>query len=488
MSDIATRFSRIPRDRVLVTAPLTRQCWTAADLDATANLIADALVRHGLRPGHLVASILGNQPAALAAFLACRYAGAALLPLDRATATVEASATIERLGARIVLLAAGTSAPECCKEGRAITPDLFMFDVSTNAESYDNAAVLKVTSGSTGLPKATLTTEEQLCGDAESIIEAMGIRPDDIQVAVIPLSHSYAIGNLVTPLLIQGTAMVVREGFIPDRVIDDAETFGARVWPGVPFMFQHLLENSPARWPPTLKHLISAGAPLGPATARGIYDVFGATIHAFYGTSESGGIAYDDRPAPCPPPPDGIVVGLPLPGVTVTLREAADVHAGVGRIHVATRGVSNGYAGLDDRSFVDGGFLTGDLGRFDDDGRIVLTGRVSSFINVAGRKVQPDEVESVLRSCPGVEDVRVFGVGDPKRGETLAACVISTAEEVTAASIRRFCVTRLAAHKVPRVVVKLSQWPVSDRGKVERAALIAKAEEALGRRNNRAML
>lgn len=487
MSDIATTFSRIPRDRVLVTAPVPKQCWTAADLDATATMIADALVRDGLRPGHLVVSILGNRPMALATFLACRYAGAALLPLDRATSTVEAHATIERLGARIVLLPTDSAAPECCKGARSIAPDLCMFSVSTNAECYRNAAVLKVTSGSTGLPKATITTEGQLFGDSESIIEAMGIRPDDVQLAVIPLSHAYAIGNLVVPLFIQGTSMVVREGFIPDRIIDDAETFGVRVWPGVPFMFQHLLENPPPRWPRTLTHLISAGAPLGPATARDIYDAFGVTIHAFYGTSESGGIAYDERPAPYPPPPDGIGVGLPLPGVTVTLRDA-EVPATVGRIHVTTRGVSNGYAGLDDPSFVDSGFLTGDLGRFDHDGRVVLTGRVSSFVNVAGRKVQPDEVVSVLRSCPGVEDVHVFGIGDPKRGETLAACVISTAEEVSPASIRRYCATLLAAHKIPRVVLKLSRWPVSDRGKVERSALIAQAEAELSRRNSRAML
>lgn len=487
MSDIANRFSRIPRDRVLVTAPLTGQCWTAADLDATASLITDALVQHGVRPGHLVASILGNRPTALAAFLACRYAGAALLPLDRSTTAIEASAIIERLGTRIVLFGADVSAPDCCEEGRSITSELSLSDVSTDTKSYD-AAVLKVTSGSTGLPKATLTTERQLCGDAESIIEAMGIRPDDIQLAVIPLSHAYAIGNLVMPLLVQGTAMVLREGFIPDRVISDAETFGAGVWPGVPFMFQHLLENPPPKWPAVLKHLISAGAPLAPATARGIHDVFGATIHAFYGTSESGGIAYDERPAPCAGPSDGIVVGLPMPGVTVTLREETGVQTGVGRIHVAAPGVSTGYAGLDDHSFIDGGFLTGDLGRFDDEGRLVLTGRVSSFINVAGRKVQPGEVEAVLRSCPGVDDVCVFGVRDPKRGETLAACVISTADEISPASIRRFCATRLAAHKVPRVVLKLSRWPVSDRGKIERDALVSKAEEALGRDNNRAML
>ena len=488
MSEIVTRFSTIPRDRVLVTAPHTGQRWTAAELDRCANLIANALLHAGVRPGEVVASMLGNRPAALAAFLACQYVGLTLLPLDRANTPVESKGTIEQLGARVVLLSADTPTPEYCSEGVVIAHGISMFPVSADAKRYEDAAVLKVTSGSSGLPKATVTTEAQLCGDSESIIAAMGVRPEDTQLAVIPLSHAYAIGNLVVPLLMQGTAIVLREGFIPDCVIDDAHAFGARLWPGVPFMFEHLRENPPPRWPETLAQLISAGAPLVPATARGLHDAFGVGVHAFYGTSESGGISYEDRPAPGAPASDGVLVGHPLPGVTVTLRDETDVPAGVGRIHVATRGVSKGYAGLDDGSFIDGGFLTGDLGRFDGEGRLVLTGRVSSFVNVAGRKVQPGEVESVLRRCPGVEDVRVIGVRDPKRGEALAACVISTAKEVTEADIRRFCTTRLAAHKIPRVVVLLRQWPLSDRGKVERATLVARAEAALHRRNSRAML
>src|SRR5262249_38112581 len=160
-------------------------------------------------------------------------------------------------------------------------------------------AMLKLTSGSTGVPKAALTTEAQLVADATHIIAAMGIRPEDRQIAAIPISHSYGLGNLVLPLLMQGTAFVLRDGFVPHQIPADARRYGARVFPGVPFMFEHFLANPPPDgWPPSLWLLISAGAPLAPSTTRAFYERYGVKIHSFYGSTETGGIAYDDGHEP----------------------------------------------------------------------------------------------------------------------------------------------------------------------------------------------
>jgi acyl-CoA synthetase (AMP-forming)/AMP-acid ligase II len=102
-----------------------------------------------------------------------------------------------------------------------------------------------------------------------------------------------------------------------------------------------------------------------------------------------------------------------------------------------------------------------------------LRGRISSFINVAGRKVQPDEVEAVLRAMPGVVDVRVVGNVDVRRGQQVVACVVARpgAPAPTAVEIRRFCATRLAAHKIPRTLVLLDAIPLTSRGKTDRSAL-----------------
>src|SRR6185295_20022546 len=169
--------------------------------------------------------------------------------------------------------------------------------------------------GSTGLPKAATANDAQLVGDGTQIAAAMGIQPSDTQIAVIPLSHSYGLGVLLMPLLLQGTALVLRDTFVPHQLPADARRFGARVFHGVPFMFQYFVANPPADgWPACLQWLISAGAPLEAETVNGFHQVFGVKIHSFYGTSEAGGICFDRSDQIDGQP----TVGWPLPGVTVT--------------------------------------------------------------------------------------------------------------------------------------------------------------------------
>jgi long-chain acyl-CoA synthetase len=221
-------------------------------------------------------------------------------------------------------------------------------------------------------------------------------------------------------------------------------------------------------WPVTLDTVISAGAPLDRATAGAFAQHTGHRIHSLYGTSETAGIAYDADPDPA----GDVTMGRPVPGVTLAFRPDPAAPDGGGRIHVSGPAVSSGYAaGADDDAFVDGGFLTGDLGAMGADGRLRLQGRVSAFVNVAGRKVQPDEVEGILRTHPLVADVRVFGLPDERRGEQLAACVVPRNGSLGVVTLRAFCAHRLAAYKIPRRLVLVAELPRDERGKVSRKAL-----------------
>ena len=245
--------------------------------------IADALTRHDVSRDQLVLSAMGNAAASVPLLLACRAIDAAVMPVDAGATRVEIEALAERFGAAAV--AAPSADGICC-----VRPS------TENRAVYPGIAILKLTSGSTGVPKAVLTTEAQLVADATHIIAAMGIRPDDTQIAAIPVSHSYGLGNLLLPLLLQGTAFVLRDSFVPQQVPGDARRFGARVFPGVPFMFEYFLSHPPdGGWPDPLRLLISAGAPLAPATARTFRERFGVKIHSFYGASETGGIALTTR-------------------------------------------------------------------------------------------------------------------------------------------------------------------------------------------------
>jgi len=282
----------------------------------------------------------------------------------------------------------------------------------------------------------------------------------------------------VLPLLLQGTAIVLRESFVPHQFAADARAYGARVFPGVPFMFDHFnAHQSPGSWPAGLEVLISAGARLETSTVRAFHGSFGLKIRSFYGTSETGGIAYDDSPEI----EDEPTVGRPMPGVRITLRPEEGAPENGGRVHVTGDAVASGYAGGEpfDAGGLGAGFLTGDFGRFTDRGHLVLTGRVSSFINVAGRKVQPEEVEGVLRSMPEIDDARVVGAPDPSRGQQIVACIVARSGDPGVLRVRQFCAGRLAPHKIPRTIIVLDRIPLTERGKTDRRRLEAAIEEHL---------
>ena len=461
-------FAEISRDdptRLLIHAPDGRRSMSASDIWRAHRIYADRLARAGVEAGALVLSAAGNAAAAAPVLLACRALDAAVLPVDAAATPREIDALAARFGAAAIVGPAAVGAGSTAIDSTSPPggDDLAIAARAEGTRRYPGTAMLKLTSGSTGAPKATLTTEAQLVADCTRIVAAMDIRPADIQIAAIPVSHSYGLGNLLLPLLLQGTAYVLRDAFVPQQAIADARRFGARVFPGVPFMFQYFVKNPPAGgWPRALGRLISAGAPLPPDTVRAFHDRFGVKIHTFYGASETGGIAFDAGDEI-----DGEgTVGVPLPGVTISLRDDD-------RVHVRSDAVSSGYSEPGDDAFVDGGFLTGDYGAWTARGRLLLRGRASSFVNVAGRKVVPDEVEQVLRAMPGVADARIVAAPDARRGQQIVACIVrdGAAYELTTLGIRRYCASRLAPYKIPRTIVFVDAIPRTARGKIDRAAL-----------------
>lgn len=474
---ILERFTTICRsdpNRPLVYAPATGRTITTSQIFEASQAYRGVLERLGIRSGAAVLSATGNRPEIASLFLGCWQLGAAVLPVDAGTPLEEIHALARRFGASAIALpealaAEGAEPRDVTERGLVVKPQ----DESTWA-TYSGVGVLKLTSGSTGLPKAVMTGETQLLADTEQITTTMGIGVDDVQLAVIPLSHAYGFGNLLLPLVLRGTPIVLRESFVPQQLLADARTYGARVFHGVPFMFQHFLtQPGDEPWAPTLSLLVSAGARLERDTVQAFHRRFGVKVHSFYGSSESGGITYDgdddldDLPT----------VGRPMPGVTVELRPDPDVPAEYGRVFISGPPVSRAYTG--DLNASEGvtlstdGFFAGDYGYFAPDGRLVLVGRVSTFINVAGRKVQPGEVERVIREMDQVADVRVLAAPDVVRGEQIGAVVATGGKPLTIAEIRAHCARRVAAYKIPRILVLVDEMPLTARGKPDTRALHA---------------
>ncbi len=326
---------------------------------------------------------------------------------------------------------------------------------------------LKLTSGTTSAPRAIRFRASQLLADCENICATMGLTDLDLNYGVIPLTHSYGFSSLVTPLLVRGVRLVISSDRFPRAILDGLLDTKATVFPGTPLLFQKLgeLENAPKM--EALRLCISAGAPLSRQTA-GLFSVkYGLKLHSFYGSSECGGIAYDATEDWRYE--DGFV-GTPLKGVNLAHMD------GPGPICVRGGAVGDGYFPYGDEAVLgDGRFVPGDLVEQTERG-LYLIGRTSEVINIAGRKLNPFEVEARLAEFPGVRQAVVFGVESALRGEEPVACVAG--DNLGREALLRFCQEKLSAWQVPRDVWVVREIPGNERGKINRREL---AESYLAR-------
>jgi long-chain acyl-CoA synthetase len=413
-----------------------------------AGQIAEQFVAAGLSAGDLVAIQLPNSVDFVASWLAACRIGIVVVPIDRDAPEHEVGRILSHFGVRALVY----RRPELTITRRA---------ADMHSPLPRNARLLKLTSGSTGMPKAIVTSEANLIADCENICSSMGITPDDVNLGAIPLSHSYGFSNLVSPLVLQGTAIVISNDYMPQSILALANRYHCTVLPGIPLMFDHLASTSRDDGAfESVRTFISAGAPLPTSTSRRFRERFGNDIHSFYGCSECGGITYDRAGAAV----ERGSVGAALDGVALDLDGP--------RVTVRSKSVALGY--LHDfevyEPFDESNFRTDDLVQMREDGEVVLTGRASELINAAGKKVNPREVENVILQLDGIREVKVYGEPAGARGEIVAAAVVAD-PDVTREQIRVFCRERLSAHKVPRIVKLIERIPVDERGKVKRAAL-----------------
>jgi len=470
-------FERLLADRAdhpAIFALSERRVLSFADLAHELQVTKAILDRAGVPEGSCVLSLLGNRPSWFALFLACLARGDVLMSLDAQTSSVEIGQLASRYGASAIVVPswredlAGAGALGM----QELPDDLLLLTLNGNSPgSFEEASLLKLTSGSAGTPRAVLVSQENLWNDGRHIVEAMGIRENDVNYGVIPLSHSYGLGNLVAPLFIQGTPVALRDLFLPGQLIEDARATRVSVFPGVPFLFEQLLAQlRECGLPPSLRLLVTAGARIKETLVASFKEKLGVKIHSFYGSSETGGITYDDEDqVGCP-----LSVGRAMPETEVTLR-GEDSDSIQKRIYVRGNAVARGYVeasrGDEMSEFLDDGFLTGDLGRLDERERLYLIGRVSSFVNVAGRKVDPNEAESVLLAMPEIADAKVLGLPCDRRGQKLVAFVVPRSGELSPARVRSYCAEKLSPHKIPRDLILLDSLPLTGRGKVDRRAL-----------------
>lgn len=434
--------------------------------------LAETYRRLRLPPRPVVLS-LANGPVLVAHFLALRRCGHPVALADTTAPYPELSRVAHVLGA--VALVANLERLEHGQE--LMPPGVGVERQETKPVPVPKGvAVFKLSSGSTGEPQAFAASAAQLFADSWHIFRTMGLRHRDRTLAAIPLTHSYGLGSCLVPLLVWGTPLVLPSCNLPAALAHTLAAAKVEHFPAVPAMVRALasLPDLPP-WP-ALRVCLTAGAPLAPGDAVAFYEATGHKPHVFYGSSECGGITYD-RTDSCPH--EEGAVGTPLDGVRVDVvdEQGRPLPCGVeGRVRVRSRAVVLGAVPplSDQLVLTPGCFLTGDAGFFDDQGVLHLTGRLSEVVNVAGKKVHPEEVRRVLETLPGVLSAAVVGVPDPHRGQVLGAVLaVSPQASLTVHKVIAFCRSCLAPYKVPRKVALVPELPLTARGKLAKRDLLA---------------
>lgn len=410
---------------------------TFRELDAAADTwVAAHVPDRAALAGRAVVFARPNGIAWLELFLGLLKCGAVAVPLDPG----EPAAAQRSLAAS---LRAGA-----WWDGAALQP-------LPGARRYRDPAVclIKLTSGSTGRPRALVFTAAQMLADGKQVTASMGIGARDLNYGLIPLGHSYGLGNLTIPLLAHGVPLVCGTAALPQAMADDFARWRPTVFPGVPTMWRALAASAVKL--DSLRLGISAGAPLSPEVARDFAARFGRRLHSFYGSSETGGISYDrtGRAALAGE------VGSAMRGVA--LKTLPGRRLRVSSAAVVTHGNRRKVSGH-------GAWLMPDRAVVDARGQVTLLGRRGTTVKVAGRRVNLAEVAARLQRVAGVREVWVGVSAGP---EPVLAAVVAT--ERTPLELRAALAPSTAAWLIPKKLLVVAALPVTARGKADGRALRA---------------
>ncbi len=459
-------ISRLFPDSAVLLSP-GREPLGGAALRESIAALARQMTEAGLKPGDALAMALPDGPELLAN-AAAAAAVAACAPLNPDLLEAELEAQLRRLAPR-ALLAPPESAARRAGErlgiplfepGRALAP-------APDARSYPGAVLLLHTSATTGTPKLVPLSESNLEATFAGTREALQLTEADCFLSMMPLFHLQGLMAALGQFRAGGT-VVATAGFDPHGFLDWLEEYRPTWYTAGPTLHRAILALNPGAVCRRcgLRVVRSVGAPLPAALLEEIETALGVTVIEGYGSTEAGLLTSNRLPPGIRKPGS---VGLPVSGAEVALDD--------GEIVARGPSIASGYANDPEgtrEAFREGWFHTGDLGWFDPDGYLYVTGRIKDIINRGGEKVQPVEVDRALEAHPAVREAAAFPVPHPTLGEEVAAAVVLQAgASARESELRRFVSARLAAFKVPRRILTVKEIPKGGSGKPLRTRLTA---------------
>jgi long-chain acyl-CoA synthetase len=457
--------------------------------------VASTLRDRGVMPGDRVALVLENSWQYIVCYVATLKAGAVVVPLNPAARERDLLAWLAHAHASLLVAepshAAFAALQATLGPARVMPVDEALQPRSTHLSetqafrpTADSPAAILFTSGTTGAPKGILLSHGNLRANALAIVESLSLTADDSVMAVLPFTYAYGSSVWLSHLAC-GARVVIQRGFgFPQAVVEAMVRERVTGFAGVPSTYALLLSRVrlESHDLSALRYVTQAGGPMPPALTRQLMDQLpGKQIFVMYGQTEATS-RLTCLPAHRLAEKIGSV-GPPLRGVRIEIRNAAGEARATGEsgdIWVQGPNVMSHYwrdADATDQVLRDGWLKTGDVGHLDADGYLYISGRRSDMIKVGAHRVSPQDVENVLAELSDVSECAVVGVADDILGEVIKAFIVRPAgSPLQELQVKRHCLEKLAAYKVPKFVEFVPSLPRTASGKLQRAMLSGSRE------------
>lgn len=455
---------------------------TFDDLETRSNAVAHALLARGVSPGTCVGILCRNHRGFLDILLACGKVGVRTLLLNTDFAGPQLADVCRREGVQLIVLddefvemAAGLATSLGQLVARGATTGETLESYAQSGETHppprptEPFRLVALTSGTTGTPSGVPRHFGGSLAVPAGILSKIPYRSNDIILVAAPFFHSWGLLNAIVGLSL-GATIVTRPRFDPETALRDAEQHQCTALAVVPIMLQRILalgEEALESHDISLRIIACAGSQLTAELGRQAMDTFGDVVYNLYGSTE---VAYSTIATPDDLRAAPGCAGRPPYGTTVKIFDdhGHELPAGkTGRIFVGNRMQFTTYTDGGTKEIVDGLMSSGDVGHFDDGGRLFVDGRDDDMIVSGGENVFPREVEELLVTHPAVGDAAVFGVPDDEYGQRLCACVVlRPGATLTDEEVRTFVKQNLARYKVPRHIHFLDELPRNPSGKV----------------------
>ena len=465
---------------------------TFRELDDSVNAVANCMVAMGVEGGNGVAILARNHRWFVIANYAAARVGARIVLLNTEFSGPQIADVADREGARLLiyddeyapavsqanfelgkLRALGTNPDR--DEPSGATDETLAEVIARNSKEpapkpTKHSSLVILTSGTTGTPKGATRHAPPTLAPIGGILSVVPFKSGEVTSLPSPMFHAlgYLHATLATTL---GSTLVLRRRFRPLTVVEDIEKYGATGLVVVPVMLSRILDaldNADRSYDTsTLRIVFVSGSQLGAELATRTTKRLGPVIYNLYGSTE---VAFATIARPQDLEVNPATVGPIVKGAKVKIldEQGNEVPQGqVGRIFVGNAMPFEGYTGGGGKQIIDGLLSSGDLGYFDDNGLLYVSGRDDEMIVSGGENVFPAEVEDLISGHPDVIEATALGVDDTEFGARLRAFVVKQKDSsIDEDAIKVYVREHLARYKVPREVVFLDELPRNPTGKI----------------------